>query len=81
MYNSDEDKSNIYTTAITDTEIQAIDYVAKREGNVTKYEVAIPWMIYYGSVVPNDMLFDILHWYVNSGYGFSIHQKMFFDRT
>ena len=60
IYNSDEDKGKIYTTALTDTEIQAMDFAAKRDGNITKYEISIPWMIYYGSVRPDDMLFDIL---------------------
>ncbi len=60
MYNSDEDKGKIYTTALTDTEIQAMDFAAKRDGNITKYEISIPWTIYYGAKCPDDMLFDLL---------------------
>ncbi len=60
MYNSDTGASNIYTTALTDTEIKAMNYKATREGDITTYEIFIPWTIYYGSVQPDDMLFGFL---------------------
>lgn len=60
VYNSDEDKGSIYSTYLTETELRAMDFAAKREGNITKYEISVPWTIYYGAVCPDDMLFDLL---------------------
>lgn len=60
MHNSDTGASNIYTTALTDTEIKAMNYKATREGDITIYEIFIPWTIYYGATQPDDMLFGFL---------------------
>lgn len=60
LYNADEDKGSIYSTAIVQGEIESIDYVARRDGNKTIYEIGIPWTIYYGGSPSSEMLLGFL---------------------
>lgn len=66
VYNEEEKVGKLYSTAVTAAELNSFEIAAKRVGNITKYEISFPWMIYYGSTMPDDMLFDLL---VNSNSG------------
>ena len=60
IYDSDEKKGKIHSTALTAEQAKSINCAAGRDGNVTKYEAAIPWDIYHHGKVPGDMLFNLL---------------------